>query len=313
LVAVRSGPIQVLAVGAGVDELIGASVEPADDLLGALAQLADGDVDVVLLSLDLPDGQGADVVRTVRERAPEVPVIAIAAPEDAERALAAGASDVVPEDASPELLTRAVRYAVGLHRMRTELNRREVVDEITGLYNARGFEQFATHHLALARRSNQPIVLVTVRVEDLDDAGDADARDRSLRATADVLRAAVRDSDVLARIGPGVFGVLLTSDAAGAETAVLSRIVDAVAEANTRSGRTETLSLSIGAAASEPGRPLSLDELLDAASPGATGRAPGRSEGGGTANPPRHDARRDAPRPQAGPPRHGDGDGHRPE
>jgi diguanylate cyclase (GGDEF)-like protein len=274
LVAVRSGPIQVLAVGAGVDELIGASVEPADDLLGALAQLADGDVDVVLLSLDLPDGQGADVVRTVRERAPEVPVIAIATPEDAERALSAGASDVVPEDASPELLTRAVRYAVGLHRMRTELHRREVVDEVTGLYNARGFEQFAAHHLALARRSNQPVVLVTVRVEGMDEpdgGNDADAGDRALRATADVLRAAVRDSDVLARIGAGVFCVLLTGDAAGAETAVLSRIVDAVAEANAREGRTETLSLSIGAAASEPGRPLSLDELIDAAAPGATG------------------------------------------
>jgi diguanylate cyclase (GGDEF)-like protein len=269
--AVRPGSIHVLAVGAGVDELGGASVEPADDLLGALARLADGGIDVVLLSLELPDGQGADVVRTVRERAPEVPVIAIAAQEHAERAISAGASDVVPEDAGPELLARAVRYAVGLHRMRTELHRREVVDEVTGLYNAHGFERFATHHLALAERSGQPVVLVSVRIdglEDLDDVAHAEERARSLRATADVLRGAVRDSDVLARVAAGAFCVLLTGDAAGAETVVLSRIVDAVAEANARAGRTDALALSVGAATSDPEHPLALDELIAKASPG---------------------------------------------
>ena len=122
----EGNPIHVLAVGGGVPEL-GGSVETAEDLLGALARLADGGVDVVLLSLELPDGRGADVVRAVLERAPEVPVIALGDEGEADRALEAGATDVLPWDSVGELLARAVRYAVSLHRMRDEVERLEAL------------------------------------------------------------------------------------------------------------------------------------------------------------------------------------------
>ncbi|MGH2635894.1 MAG: GGDEF domain-containing protein [Actinomycetota bacterium] len=257
-------PIHVLVVGAGVDDLPGAVIETADDLLGALARVADGGIDVVLLSLDLPDGQGADAVRVIRERAPEIPVIAVDAGGGAQRAIEAGASDVVPSDGGVDLLARAVRYAVALDRMRTELHRREVVDELTGLSNARGFERFAQHHLAMARRSRRPVVLLFVRLEgfeELDETEDAEERVRRLSATADVLSTAVRDSDVVAHIGAGAFCLLLTGDAVGAESLVLSRVVDAVAANNARRGDA-ALTLSVGAAAFDPDRPLSLDELI---------------------------------------------------
>ena len=116
----EGNPIHVLAVGAGAAELGGAA-ETADDLLGALARLADGGIDVVVLSLDLPDGQGVDAVRALTERAPDVPVIALTADGLVDEALAAGATDVVPEDGGGELLTRAIRYAVSLRRLRAEI------------------------------------------------------------------------------------------------------------------------------------------------------------------------------------------------
>lgn len=126
MVRLEGNPIHVLAVGGGVPEL-GGSVETADDLLGALARLADGGIDVVLLSLELPDGRGADVVRAVLERAPEVPVIALGDDGEADRALEAGATDVLPWDGGVELVARAIRYAVSLHRMRVELERLEAL------------------------------------------------------------------------------------------------------------------------------------------------------------------------------------------
>ena len=67
-------PVAVLAVGFDPGVVAGATVETADDLLGALAQHAGGDVDVVLLALDTPDAPGVDSVRSIRERAPDVPV-----------------------------------------------------------------------------------------------------------------------------------------------------------------------------------------------------------------------------------------------
>jgi diguanylate cyclase (GGDEF)-like protein len=261
------GALHVLAVGHDPGELDGVSVETADDLLGALARLSDGGVDLVLLALDLPDGEGVEAIRSVRELAPDVPVIAVDGDGQSERALEAGAADVVPSDVEPELVARAVRYAVALQRMRDELHRREIVDEQTGLYNARGFEAFAAHHVALADRSRQPLVLLSIGVGGLDDdegdeGPDTEGPSDELVETAAVLRTAVRDCDVLARTGSTSFRALLTGDAVGAESLVLSRMVDAIAIRNARSGHRRALALSIGAARYDPDRPVSLEELI---------------------------------------------------
>ena len=262
----RSEPTNVLAVGveAPLDDV---SVETADDLLGALARLADGGIDVVLLSLGLDDTPGIEAVRSIRERAPSVPVIAIASgtDDDPGRAIDAGASDVLPQDAGPELLARAVRYATDLQRMEAELHRRQVIDELTGLYNARGLEQLASHHLALADRTKEPVVLVFVKLDalgELDLVTDASERSKLVTDTATVLRTAVRTSDVIARVGLGSFCVLLTGDASGAESLVLSRLVEAVASSNARGARTAQLSLSVGAAAYDPEDPIALEQLI---------------------------------------------------
>jgi two-component system cell cycle response regulator len=257
--------VNVLAVGADPGEIRDASVEAVDDLLGALARLSDGGIDAVLVTFHLLDGQGLEAVRSIRERAPDVPVIAVAAEEEAQRALDAGASDVVPAEATSDLVARAIRYVTSLQRMEAELHRRQVVDELTGLYNARGFEQLASHHLALSDRSKRPVVLVFVRLDALDELhelDDAEERSRLIAETASVLRDAVRDSDVVARVGADAFCVLLTGDAEGAEALVLSRLVEAVAASNARAGRIAQLSLSVGAAAYDPEQPVSLEELI---------------------------------------------------
>jgi two-component system, cell cycle response regulator len=253
----------VLGVGRGEDALAALTDETAEDLLGAIARLADGGVDVVVLSLSLPEG--IEALRTIRERAPDVPVIAVGAEGDAGRALDKVASDVLPADAQPALLGRAIRYASSIRRMEAELHRRQVVDDLTGLYNARGFEQLATHHLALADRTKQRVNLVFVRLDALDELDaidDAAERERLVEETAAVLREAVRASDVIARVGAGSFCVLLTGDSGGAEALVLSRLVEAVAASNARSGRRAQLSLSVGAAAYDPENPVPLTDLI---------------------------------------------------
>lgn len=254
----------MLAVGVELDAVERGTVERADDMLGAIARLADGGVDVVVLSLDLPDVSGADAVKAVRERAPDVPVIAVTDRANAERAIDAGASDAVPPDADPDLLARAIRYVTSLQRIVDEARRQQIVDEITGLYNARGFEQLASHHVALADRDKRPVVLVFVRLEGLDElheVEDSEERARWLADAAAVLRTAVRESDVIARVGDGAFCALLTGDATGAESLVLSRLVEAIATSNARSGAHQ-LALSVGAAAYDPDNPVSLDELI---------------------------------------------------
>lgn len=268
LMPAQEGIANVLAVGFEPGEIEGVTVETAEDLLGALARVADGGVDVVLLSLDLPDGEGADAVRSIRERAPDVPVIAVASGAGGERAIDAGASDVVPSDAGPDLLSRAIRYATSLERMRAEFYRRQLVDELTGVYNARGFERLASHHLAMADRTKRSVPLIFVRIdalEDLGSPGETQERGRLIADAAEVVRKAVRGSDVIARVGAGVFCVLLAGDAAGADAAVLSRVVEGVATSNAKGDLHGQLSVSVGTATYDPEHPAAVDALIEEA------------------------------------------------
>jgi diguanylate cyclase (GGDEF)-like protein len=260
--ASRDRKLTVLAVGVDPGALEGCTLERAEDLLGALANLADGGIDVVVTSLDLPDATGTDVIVSLRERAPDVPVIvvgdALAEPMDA---FGAGASDVVPADSAADLVARAVRYAATLRNVEAGLRRFQAFDELTGLLNARGFDLLANHHFRLADRSKHPVLIVFLRVGE---AGESPG-DGAVADAATVISSAVRVSDVAARVDSGAFCVLLPGAEPGSEPIVLERIIEAVASHNARTGHETGPSLSIGAASYDPGHPAPLEELIAAA------------------------------------------------
>ena len=251
--------LAVLAVGVDPGAIEGCVVETAEDLLGALAQLADGGIDVVYASMHLPDASGTDVIVSLRERAPEVPVVVVGEPEtEPSGAFGAGASDVLPPDPAPDLVARAIRYAVTVRRVEAELRRYQAFDELTGLLNARGFDLLANHHFRLADRSKDPVTILFLRV----DEGGGAPRGPAVADAATVISSAVRMSDVVARVGSDALCVLLAGAAAGTEPIVLERIVEAVASHNATADRQTGPSLSVGAATYDPEHPVALEQLI---------------------------------------------------
>jgi diguanylate cyclase (GGDEF)-like protein len=251
--------LSVLAVGVDPGALEGCTVETADDMLGALAHLADGGIDVVIASLHLPDASGTDVIVSLRERAPEVPVIVVGDAEaDPSDAFGAGASDVLPPDAAADLVARAIRYAATLRKVEAGLRRYQTFDELTGLLNARGFDLLANHHFRLADRSKDPVTILFLRV---DRAGGAPG-DPAVADAATVISSAVRVTDVVARVGSDAFRVLLAGASTGTEPIVLERIVEAVAAHNAKAGRDTGPSVSVGAASYDPEHPIALESLI---------------------------------------------------
>jgi phosphoserine phosphatase RsbU/P len=97
----------------------------ADRLAQAYQALAQGDVDLVLLDLSLPDSQGLETFARVAERAPGLPVVVLSGLDDQElaiRAVREGAQDyLVKGQVEGATLVRALRYAV--ERCRAELER----------------------------------------------------------------------------------------------------------------------------------------------------------------------------------------------
>ena len=126
---------------------------------------------------------------------------------------------------------------------RTQLERAlrdlSLTDDLTGLYNRRGFSTMAERHLALAVRRRQPLLLIFADVDGLKRINDTHghaAGDQALRDTASVLRSTYRSADIIARLGGDEFTVF-PLDAAGSSQGLLTeRLDEALVPPRTRSG-----------------------------------------------------------------------------
>ncbi len=241
----------------------------ADRLAAALARLAEGGIDVVLLDLSLPDSQGWDTFVKAQAQAPDVPMVVLTGLDDeavALQAMQAGAQDyLVKGQMDGSLLSRAVRYAVERHRLRAELRAMALVDPLTGLYNRRGFYALAEQQLRMAGRTGRGLLLFFADMDGLkqinDTAGHVEG-DRALQAVAEVLQRAFRASDIVARLGGDEFAVLAIDAPENAAEILTARLLESLNMRNTRRDLPETLSLSLGLARYDPALPCSLDDLV---------------------------------------------------
>lgn len=100
-------------------------VESASRLSAALNRLERGGMDLVLLDLGLPDSQGLQTFRQLRQARPEVPVIVLSGNNEQELAVTAvheGAQDYfVKGQIKGGMLVRAVRYALERERLSADL------------------------------------------------------------------------------------------------------------------------------------------------------------------------------------------------
>jgi diguanylate cyclase (GGDEF)-like protein len=138
-------------------------------------------------------------------------------------------------------------------------------DELTALYNRRGFVTLAEQWLRLAARTKRTPLLLFVDVNGMKPVNDRlghAAGDGTLRDTADLLRATFRDSDIVARLGGDEF-VVLAVDALPTHASLLSerlqRNVDAF---NETSQRPYLVSMSVGTSVWDPAHPRGIGELL---------------------------------------------------
>jgi diguanylate cyclase (GGDEF)-like protein len=238
----------------------------------SLGRLARGGIDVVLLAMSLSARRGFATFTQLRALAPAVPFLFLSDADDERNgleAVRAGAQDfLVKSEVEGPVLARALRLAIERHRLHAALLDLALVDDLTGLYNRRGFLTLATRDLRLARRGNETLLVAFADLDDLkgvnDTAGHA-VGDRALRDTAALLRQTFRDSDLVARIGGDEYAVLVRH--AGPESAevLAERLKRQVRDFNRRAARPYQLSISLGFATHKASTLGSVAGLLERA------------------------------------------------
>lgn len=247
-------------------------IEWVGELSQALARLTQGGFDAVLLSLELPDSQGMVTFDRAYASAPDVPIIVISDHADEEAAVStvqAGAQDyLVKGEFELPLLVRSVRHAIERHRLFSALRSLSLIDDLTGLYNRRGFADLGEQYLKLARRSGRGVTVVYVdldRFKAINDSLGHHVGDRALIKVADILCATFRRSDIIARLGGDEFGVLALEAADESAELLVERLRERVQDFNETSPEPFQLSISIGMARHDDDPRVRLEDMVAAA------------------------------------------------
>jgi len=281
----RQRPLKVLLVESDRDYLdhlrgrlgdvragAGIEMEWAGELSHALSRLAQGGIDAVLLDLELPDSKGMVTFERTYAFAPDVPVVVLTDEEDEDVAVSTvqgGAQDyLVKSEVGPAVMARAVRHAIERHRLLSALRSLSLIDDLTGLYNRRGFADLGEQYLKLARRTTRGVTMVFLdldRFKTINDSLGHHVGDRALIKVADILRATFRRSDIIARLGGDEFAVLALESSGESAELLVERLRERFREFNQSGREPYQLSVSIGMSRHDGDMRIRLEDLLSEA------------------------------------------------
>jgi two-component system, cell cycle response regulator len=244
-------------------------VEWVPELSAGLERLDESAVDMVLIDLSLPDSQQHETLVAVHDRALRQPMVVLTGLDDdslAMWAVAQGAQDYLIKDRiDPDRLARSIFYALERHRLQLALHTMMLTDDLTGLFNRRGFLSLAEEQWKVARRKQQTLSIVFIDLDGLKQINDTFGHAQGSQALVDaagVLKATFRDSDIIARVGGDEFMVLVVEAAPGSASTICARVQLNLDTFNAQSQRAYHLSLSMGVATFDSAAVQSIDDLV---------------------------------------------------
>lgn len=253
-------------------EAAGLELEWVERLSEGIERISKNDIEIVLLDLSLPDSTGFETFEKLHEKAPGVAIIVFTGLDDKEmgvRAVQAGAQDyLVKGKVDPHLLVRSIQYAIERQRMMRELQAMSITDELTGLYNRRGFLTLGKEMLNIGKRIEKRIVLLFADLDGFkkinDEYGHKEG-DKVLKTVADIFRETFRESDIIARVGGDEFVLLGLLNSMISPKILEGRLQENLRLYNERGDFPYVISMSIGGVSYDLNKSLSIQELLNKA------------------------------------------------
>ncbi|MFK7894518.1 MAG: putative bifunctional diguanylate cyclase/phosphodiesterase [Myxococcota bacterium] len=236
------------------------SVEFSESLESAFSLVANENFDAIVLSLQMPEGEGRQAIERVMPILGHVPSVAVldhADPDVLAFALESGVQRVLTQQTlSEESFRDALLHARHLHALWSELRAARTRDRhlashdsLTGVYNRRWLQQHLPGSLTRARFRHGSTGILFIDLDGFKEVNDSlghAAGDQMLVEIARRITAKTRRTDAVVRMGGDEFVVVLNRiDEQGAEVAA-REIADAVAKPVLIAGREEWITASIG-------------------------------------------------------------------
>jgi two-component system cell cycle response regulator len=215
------------------------TIEFEENPQDALFRIADGNYDLVLISLDLAHFDALRLVGQVRslERTRHLPILLVTEPgHDARvlRGLDLGANDYVLRSADRNELIARVRTQIRRKRYTERLRDNvqysmelAITDPLTGLFNRRYMESHVgtlIDRSAARGKSLSVLILDVDYFKSINDSFGHDAGDDVLREFAERLKASIRGIDLACRYGGEEFVVVMPDTDLGIAATVAERI-----------------------------------------------------------------------------------------
>jgi diguanylate cyclase (GGDEF)-like protein/PAS domain S-box-containing protein len=158
-----------------------------------------------------------------------------------------------------------VRDITERKNMEAKLLSQSFFDDLTGLYNRRGFYTFAEEFLSLARRQRQGMFMLYADLDNLKVINDTFGHlegDQALIDSAHIIKVTYRESDIVARIGGDEFVVIPIGTTGDNIEKLTARLEKNIENHNLTKKRNFMLSMSFGTSYYDPAAPCSIDELI---------------------------------------------------
>ncbi|OGR89023.1 MAG: hypothetical protein A2992_04315 [Elusimicrobia bacterium RIFCSPLOWO2_01_FULL_59_12] len=163
-----------------------------------------------------------------------------------------------------EDITQRKQSENALGILHASLRSETMTDELTGLYNRRGYEVLSQIYLDLAQRRGKRIFVIYADLDSLKQINDQaghQAGDQAITRTAEILKKTFRKSDIIARIGGDEFAVATIENGHDSAAIQMARLQVNIKRHALQNKYTQPIGLSVGVARSNPLGTSSIKEL----------------------------------------------------
>lgn len=241
--------------------------ETAETIEKALELITNIPFDVLIADIKMPGVTGLELTERAKKIRPEMAAIVMTAYIEEfsyDSAIEVGASDFIKKPFTVRELIARIQHV----KLQEKLRSMSVTDELTGLYNRRGFFTLAEQELKLANRMKKGVFLFYIDIDNLKVINDKYGHlegDMMILEAANILRGTFRQSDTIARIGGDEFVVILNGAKEKDTDIVASRLQKNLGDFNDKMNHGHQLLMSVGMAFYNPENPASIDDLLSQA------------------------------------------------